>query len=102
MSALAITKALGGRWYGTYGMVCCPAHDDRAPSCKVMDDPGRSDGIDVHCFAGCDWRDIKAKLRRQDLLAEFAPKDWMSKFRHSSKLKFRLWSSPEPEPNPEA
>ena len=31
--AKAITTALRGSWRGGYGMIPCPAHDDREPSC---------------------------------------------------------------------
>ena len=30
MNAESLTKALGGRWHGSYGTARCPAHDDRA------------------------------------------------------------------------
>jgi hypothetical protein len=39
----------------------------------VRDDPHKADGVDVCCFAGCDWRGIKAALSRQGLLPEFSP-----------------------------
>jgi hypothetical protein len=68
MTARAITKALGGMWSGSYGLVRCPAHDDRKPSLKVSDDPDKRDGIDLHCFAGCSWQDVKAELARQGLI----------------------------------
>ena len=44
------------------------------PSLKISDEL-TSRGIDVHCFAGCDWKDIKNELRRQGLLdgALFGP-----------------------------
>lgn len=37
----------------------CPAHDDRNPSLEVKP---RSDGkgVTVHCYAGCDYRDVLA------------------------------------------
>jgi hypothetical protein len=69
--ARQITKARGGKWYGRYGMIPCPAHDDREPSCKIKNDPSKLDGIDVVCFTGCDWRDVKAALFRQGLLPNF-------------------------------
>ena len=59
MDARAITKALGGRWQAHYGVCRCPVHADREPSLKVRDDSRKSDGIDVHCFAGCEWQDVK-------------------------------------------
>jgi putative DNA primase/helicase len=73
MNARAITKALSGRWCGSYGIARCPAHDDREPSLKIRDDARKRDGIDLVCFAGCDWRDIKAELK--DLL-ETEPRRW--------------------------
>jgi putative DNA primase/helicase len=66
MDARAITKALGGKWAGRYGLAHCPVHADSTPSLKISDSTHR--GIDVHCFAGCDWRDVKNELRRQGLL----------------------------------
>ena len=68
MDARAITKALGGTWHGRYGSCPCPAHADKMPSMKVRDDARKGDGIDVHCFAGCDWKDIKAYLAKCGLL----------------------------------
>jgi putative DNA primase/helicase len=66
MDARAITAALGGKWAGRYGLARCPVHADSTPSLKISDCDHR--GIDVHCFAGCDWKDIKNELRRQGLL----------------------------------
>jgi hypothetical protein len=70
MSARAITKALGGMWTGAYGLACCPAHNDRKPSLKIKDDENNRDGINLICFAGCDWRDVKSALRQQGLLGD--------------------------------
>ena len=55
-------------------------HDDRTPSLKVSDDPRKDDGIDVVCFANCDWRDVKAALVRQGLLPEFKPTSFSTSF----------------------
>ena len=69
MNAQELTRALGGRWHGSYGMAQCPTHDDgRTPALKVSDDKRKDDGIDLHCFAGCDWRDVKDDLRERGLL----------------------------------
>ena len=43
MDARSLTKALGGRWYGRYGMARCPAHDDRTPSLKVRNEVIRAE-----------------------------------------------------------
>ena len=60
---------------GRYGSCPCPAHADKMPSMKVRDDARKGDGIDVHCFAGCDWKDIKAYLAKCGLLRTFEPKN---------------------------
>jgi hypothetical protein len=67
MDARAVTEALGGKWRGRYGLCRCPTHADSTPSLKISDSDSR--GIDVHCFAGCDWKDIKNELRRQGLVS---------------------------------
>ncbi len=69
MTARALVKALGGHWHGSYGMCLCPSHDDgKEPALKVVDaDDG---GIVIHCFAGCNWRDVKAELRRRGRLPD--------------------------------
>jgi putative DNA primase/helicase len=74
LDARAITKALVGKWQGRYGLCRCPAHADKMPSMKVRDDQRKGDGIDVHCFAGCDWKDIKADLAKYGLLRSFETK----------------------------
>ncbi len=71
MNAQAIVKALGGTWCGSYGTACCPAHDDREPSLSIRDGVGGEPVF--HCFAGCDWRDIKDMLRARGLLPERDP-----------------------------
>ncbi|MEQ9326124.1 MAG: toprim domain-containing protein [Rhodospirillales bacterium] len=72
MTAQNIVKALNGSWYGSYGVCSCPTlnhhRGDRRPSLKVSD--GEREPL-VHCFAGCDWQDVKAALRRQGLLDDF-------------------------------
>jgi hypothetical protein len=70
MDARGITKALGGKWARSYGLARCPCHADKTPSLKLTDDPRKDDGIDLHCFAGCDWRNIKSELRRVGLLTD--------------------------------
>ena len=67
-----ITAALRGRWCGDYGMAQCPTHPDgRTPALKISDDPRKSDGVDLHCFAGCRWQDVKTDLARAGLLEEW-------------------------------
>jgi len=69
MNAREVTAALKGQWRGSQGIARCPAHDDHKPSLSIRDNP--NGGITVNCFVGCDWRDIKAELRRMGILPEF-------------------------------
>jgi hypothetical protein len=64
-TARAIAKALKGRKSGRGYVVRCPAHDDRSPSLSLRDGP---DGLIVHCFTGCEPRDVYEALRAQGLL----------------------------------
>lgn len=64
MDPRALTAKLDkGRWHGTYGTGCCPAHDDRSPSLSIRED-GR---ILVHCHAGCTQRAVIAAMRSRGL-----------------------------------
>jgi hypothetical protein len=65
MSAKEITRALKGQWLGRYGVVRCPAHDDKSPSLQISD--GGAD-VTVHCHAGCDFRAVRDALRSLGLL----------------------------------
>jgi putative DNA primase/helicase len=69
MNAAAIAKALSGRPLGRgRWLVHCPAHSDRNPSLIISDAPHLKDQVSAHCFAGCDWRLVKAKLGSLGLL----------------------------------
>ena len=61
-TARRICESRGGKWSGTKGMACCPAHDDRPPSLGVS--LGRQ-AILFHCFAGCDQQSVLAALARE-------------------------------------
>ena len=61
-TARRICESRGGKWSGTKGMACCPAHDDRTPSLSVS--LGRQ-AILFHCFAGCDQQNVLAALARE-------------------------------------
>lgn len=44
-----------GRW-----QACCPSHDDRSPSLSIKEDT--SGKVLIHCWAGCDSRDVMAAI----------------------------------------
>ena len=68
--ARALTLALRGKWYRTYGLACCPAHGDRRPSLTLADAPdGR---LLLNCKTGCDFRDVLAALRGRGLVDRHA------------------------------
>lgn len=60
MNSATIAKALGGYRAGAAWMARCPAHDDHTPSLSVRD--GKNGRVLVHCFAGCDQRDVITAL----------------------------------------
>jgi Toprim domain len=60
MKAEDLTHALGGRWYGRYGMARCPAHEDREPSLSISN--GENGRLLLKCHAGCEFADIRGRL----------------------------------------
>jgi hypothetical protein len=65
LDARTLTAALLGRWHGSGGMACCPAHEDRSPSLSIG--IGGNGRPLVHCFAGCAPADVLDALRRRGL-----------------------------------
>lgn len=65
--ARTLTQSLGGKWYGRYGLACCPAHGDRKPSLSLADAPdGR---LLLNCKTGCAFTDILDALRSRGMMA---------------------------------
>lgn len=62
--AKEIVKRLNGTWHGSYGMVCCPAHNDRNPSLSVSQ--GKT-AVLFKCFAGCDYHSIIEAFANLDM-----------------------------------
>ena len=77
MDARAATKTLVGQWHGKYGMAKCPAHNDKTPSLQLSDGNNGQEMM-VHCHGGCGWQDVKAALRSQGVLPEWAPNNTAS------------------------
>ncbi|AGT08120.1 DUF7146 domain-containing protein [Paracoccus aminophilus] len=64
--AQSLTLALGGRWYRSYGVACCPAHGDTRPSLTLADaDDGR---LLLSCKAGCAFLSILDAIKGRGLL----------------------------------
>lgn len=59
--ARTITAALGGKWFGRYGLAFCPTHHNtRTPALSLSN--GHK-GLLVRCHAGCPFTAILAALR---------------------------------------
>lgn len=99
-TARHICESRGGKWSGTKGMACCPAHDDRTPSLGVT--LGRK-AILFHCFAGCDRSDVLAAFAREGIGAlsffsgssEFEPVKDMSAAAPAG-AALRIWRDARP------
>ena len=89
MTARCLTKAHGGDWTGTYGLLPGPGHSKRDRSLKVWDTP---EGVRVHSFAGDDWRDCKAYLGIDEPRAPQRPQT------DNSAHALEIWRASRPAP----
>ena len=65
--AQSLTRALGGKWHGRYGLTFCPAHHNtRTPALSLSN--GRDGRLLATCHAGCTFVAIVAALRGLGLL----------------------------------
>ena len=62
MNAVELTKALRGKWHGSYGTARCPAHPDKTPSLSIS--IGRDGRTLVRCHTGCSQEQVIDELRR--------------------------------------
>ena len=94
MNAEALTKALGGRWHGSYGTARCPAHEDRTPSFSVRDGGGNT--LLTYCHAGCSPEAVWASFQDRGLVerAEDRPRKRSPQRRRRSPCKPISESSP--------
>lgn len=70
--AEAITRAKGGDWHGSYGLIPGPGHSASDRSMSVKDNG--LDDVLLHSFAGDDWRPVKDELRKAGALADAKPR----------------------------
>ena len=99
-TARRICESRGGKWSGTKGMACCPAHDDRTPSLGVS--LGRQ-AILFHCFAGCDQQNVLAALAREGFEAPalfsgsaITNEPESTSTRKPSAVALRIWRDAQP------
>ena len=85
MNVEAIARALGGRRSGGQWMARCICHDDKTPSLALREGEGAR--LLVHCFAGCDWRDILMELKRRGLLDHDGREDQGKEYVHQDNEK---------------
>lgn len=85
---------------GAGWLTFCCAHDNHnTPSLSVTDD--NKGGVDVYCHSGCDFKEIKDKLRGMGLLPEWVPdkkKGQKNLEKHTSISKSEETATPNPEP----
>ena len=85
MSAVEITRALGGRWRGSYGIARCPGHDDREPSLSIRE---AEDGkILIRCHAGCDQKRVISALRSLGLWEDCGSKPFARSASHAGETR---------------
>ncbi|MGA7239698.1 MAG: CHC2 zinc finger domain-containing protein [Bryobacteraceae bacterium] len=74
MTAREIAAQLRGRKSGAGFVAPCPSHEDKSPSLSLRDaEDGR---VLVHCFGGCEQRDVIDALRGRGLWPERERRDW--------------------------
>ncbi len=60
--AKTIVQQLRGKWFGRYGITCCPAHaNTRTPSLSIAN--GEGGRLLLHCHAGCSFLSILDALK---------------------------------------
>jgi hypothetical protein len=103
-AAAKIAEALAGRpvkrpGSGNY-LVCCPAHGDSSPSLSIRDG---DHGLIVHCWAGCEARDVYAAIRAKGFDVERDDRTNSKPAKDSSEYRRRqadkagwLWSRRKP------
>jgi putative DNA primase/helicase len=99
MNPLELTRALKGKWHGSYGTARCPAHHDNSPSLAIgIAKNGRTL---VKCHAGCTQEAVIDALRRLGLwsgepsnLRPFTPKSRTEN--PNGEYALKLWAECRP------
>lgn len=93
--ARRLVKALKGKWYNTYGVCCCPAHDDQTPSLSITERDGR---VLFCCHAGCSQVAVLRVLVGRRLLPAHDERNCFHSFpaepKHSgTEAAARIWAA---------
>src|SRR3546814_9834260 len=92
--ARRIVADMGGHWRGSYGMVCCPAHNDRNPSLQVT--PGKK-AVLFKCWAGCSQEAVWSALNSRKINRHTSGETVDRAPEHSRRtLALQLWDSAAP------
>lgn len=59
--AFDLTRRLHGKWFGTYGLAFCPAHDNRrTPALSIR--AAKNGKLLLYCHAGCSFEEVLKHL----------------------------------------
>ena len=94
MSAHDVTLGLDGRWSGTSGTACCPAHDDKTPSLSIGE--GEGGRIIVKCHAGCSQDAVIDALQRRGLWLNHDKRNALSPCKNAGARASPRSDRPEP------
>lgn len=101
-----ITRALGGTWYGRYGVAFCPAHENtRTPALRLG--IGEGGKLLLNCSAGCSFCEVLGALKArglvkarfkgsQDRPAVTRPKRGVSNGARKMEIALRIWREANP------
>lgn len=80
---LILARLPGAKKHGERYLACCPAHDDKSPSLSLS--RGKDGSALVHCFAGCETRDVLAAvgLELRDLFLDNLSKDQRQQYQRN-------------------
>ena len=81
-----LVGALSGTWSRNTALCQCPAHNDHSPSLSIRQGDR---GFLVHCYAGCDRRDVLRELGRVVPAKHYASPSWTDRSRTANVPK--LW-----------
>ncbi|MGC6498958.1 MAG: DUF7146 domain-containing protein [Henriciella sp.] len=95
-SPRALTAELKGKWYGSYGLAFCPAHENtRTPALAIG--IGKEGQALLFCHGGCEFKDIAAALQGRPDAREIVPSQTHQSSSDSRQLIARaVWDTADP------